>query len=96
MRGGGNFSVRFYETLAMGRIPILVNTDCLLPLANTIDWKKHCVWVEENDQQLIAQRVFDFHQQHNQTSLEDLMQTNRKLWEDNLRIGSFFKSYYNS
>lgn len=96
VRGGGNFSVRFYETLAMGRIPILVNTDCLLPLANTIDWKKHCVWVEENDQQLIAQRVFDFHQQHNQTSLEDLMQMNRKLWEDNLRIGSFFKSFYNS
>lgn len=93
VRGGGNFSVRFYETLAMGRIPILVNTDCLLPLNDMIDWKKHCVWVEENDQQLIAQKLLDFHQQHDHESLEALMQTNRQLWEEKLRIGRFFKSY---
>ena len=31
MRGGGNFSVRFYETLSLGRIPVFIDTDCLLP-----------------------------------------------------------------
>ena len=49
VRGGGNFSVRLYETLAMGRIPIFINTDCLLPLNKSIDWKKHVVWIERED-----------------------------------------------
>ncbi|WP_461599624.1 exostosin domain-containing protein, partial [Winogradskyella sp.] len=45
-RGVGNFSVRFYETLAMGRIPVFVNTDCILPHDNFLNWKDHVVWVE--------------------------------------------------
>jgi hypothetical protein len=45
IRGGGNFSVRIYETLANGRIPLFIDTDCVLPLDNIIDCKKHTVWV---------------------------------------------------
>jgi hypothetical protein len=41
MRGGGNFSVRFYETLCLGRIPIFIDTDCLLPFQDEIDYKAH-------------------------------------------------------
>lgn len=93
VRGGGNFSVRFYETLAMGRIPIFVNTDCLLPLDDKINWKKHCVWVEYCERKQLAQKVIQFHQQHTQTSLFELMQANRKLWEEKMRIGNFFKTF---
>ncbi|WP_452218806.1 hypothetical protein [Lacinutrix undariae] len=45
VRGAGNFSVRLYETLAMGRIPVYVHTDGFLPLQDVIDWKQHMVWV---------------------------------------------------
>src|SRR5205823_99398 len=31
VRGAGNFSYRFYEALSAGRIPVLVDTDCVLP-----------------------------------------------------------------
>jgi hypothetical protein len=31
LRGMGNYSVRFFQTLAMGRIPILIDTDCQIP-----------------------------------------------------------------
>ena len=37
-RGNGNFSMRFYQTLSAGRIPILLNTDIVLPFDNEIDW----------------------------------------------------------
>jgi hypothetical protein len=30
-RGAGNFSYRLYECLMMGRIPVLIDTDCVLP-----------------------------------------------------------------
>lgn len=94
VRGGGNFSVRFYETLAMERIPVFVNTDCLLPLADEIDWKEHVIWVEYKDRNRIANKVKAFHEQHSENSLFELMKSNRKLWEEKLRIGSFFKSYF--
>ena len=47
-RGGGNFSYRLYEILSCGRIPVFINTDCVLPFDTIIDWKKHVIWVEEN------------------------------------------------
>ena len=44
-RGAGNFSYRFYETLMMGKIPVLVDTDCVFP----IEIKGLCVYCKEND-----------------------------------------------
>ena len=37
-RGCGNFSYRFYQTLACGRIPILLYTDMILPFEEEIKW----------------------------------------------------------
>lgn len=94
VRGGGNFSVRFYETLAMGRIPVFINTDCLLPLQDDVDWKNRIVWVDYKERSNIAQYVKAFHESHTKESLYELMQANRKLWESKLRIGNFFKSIH--
>ena len=94
VRGGGNFSVRFYETLAMGRIPVFVNTDCLLPLETKVDWRKHCVWVDFKDRNQISEKVKAFHKTHTKESLYNLMQANRSLWENQLRIGNFFKANF--
>ena len=46
-RGGGNFSYRLYEALSAGRIPLFVDTDCVLPFEDEIDWHALCVWVDE-------------------------------------------------
>jgi hypothetical protein len=48
-RGSGNYSYRLYETLCMGRIPIFINTDCILPAESAIDWRRSCVWVDESE-----------------------------------------------
>ena len=93
VRGAGNFSVRFYETLAMGRIPVFINTDCLLPLEDTIDWKKHVVWVEENEIKDIEKIILQFHNSHTLEELKKIQQSNRKLWEEQLTLGGFFKTY---
>lgn len=46
-RGGGLNSIRFFETLAFGRIPILIADDTKLPLEDTINYNKFIVRVPE-------------------------------------------------
>lgn len=90
VRGAGNFSVRLYETLAMGRIPVYVHTDGLLPLAHVIDWKQHVVWVEENELSIIGEKVLAFHEALGPEGLTALFLKNRDLWKDCLQLGGFF------
>lgn len=92
VRGAGNFSVRFYETLAMGRIPIFINTDCALPLENEINWRKHMVWVEYKERHLVAQKLIEFHKGLSEQEFIDLQLANRRLWEEKLRLGGFFRN----
>lgn len=92
VRGGGNFSVRLYETLAMGRIPVFVNTDCLLPLSDTINWKEHVAWVEEQEMRQIGDIILEFHRKLTAQGFRELQQRNRDLWVFRLRLGAFFKS----
>jgi hypothetical protein len=37
-RGTGNFSMRFYQVLSAGRIPILVDSDMVFPFEDQIKW----------------------------------------------------------
>lgn len=92
-RGVGNFSIRFYETLAMGRIPIFVNTDCLLPLPDLIPWKEHVVWVDYHERYQIAEKVWAFHSKLTPSSLLELQKRNRQLWEHRLTLEGFFKTF---
>jgi hypothetical protein len=95
MRGAGNFSNRFYETLAMGRIPVFINTDCLLPLEDKIEWKKHVVWVEYKDRHFIEAKINEFHSKLDENSLNDLFECNRQLWLKHLQILPYFKTLLN-
>ncbi len=90
MRGGGNFSVRLYETLAMGRIPIQIDTDCSLPLDTIIDWKEHCVFVPYNEAVNIVPMLLDFHSQYNEENFINLQKKNRIFWEDFLTRDRYF------
>ena len=89
-RGAGNFSVRFYETLAMGRIPVYINTDGFLPLSNSINWKDHLVRVEPSEINNIEQKILDFHKALSAEQFEAIQIKNRKLWKDQLNLWSFF------
>ena len=94
VRGAGNFSVRFYETLALGRIPVFINTDCSLPLDEVIPWKEHVVWVQYRERHRVAQKVTEFHQALSETDFIALQQANRNLWKANLTLGGFFKTFF--
>jgi hypothetical protein len=91
IRGGGNFSVRLYETLMMGRIPVFVNTDCLLPFPEEINWKIHAVWVEWSERKFIADKILKFHKQQTATSFMQLQKANRDLWLNQLSVAGIYR-----
>lgn len=39
-RGNGNYSMRFYQVLSAGRIPVLIDTDLIFPFEDKINWRK--------------------------------------------------------
>lgn len=82
MRGAGNFSYRLYEVLSCGRIPVFVDTDCVLPFDNFIDWKKYCIWVGADDIENIADRIMEFHESISDNDFKDLQISVRRLYEE--------------
>ncbi len=83
IRGNGNFSYRFYEALSFGRIPVLIDTDCVLPFNNVINWSKHIIKLDINELETLP------------TLIEECNispSSNRLLWQ------TFFSAegYYNN
>ncbi len=93
-RGGANCSIRFYEALSCGRIPILIDTDCVLPYDFVIDWKKYCVWVDESDISHVAQRVAEFHDNLSPKEFLDLQYECRRLWDQWVSPEGYFANFY--
>jgi hypothetical protein len=93
VRGAGNFSVRFYETLAMGRIPILIDTECALPLEDKLNWQNHIVRVPYSERHRATEKVSQFHHSLSESDFLALQQANRDLWCERLTLQGFFKSF---
>lgn len=90
--GHGNYSFRLYEILSAGRVPIFINTDCVLPFEEFINWKKHVVWIEEKDADNAAQFLLDFHQSMSPEAFLQLQKDNRKLWENYFSKAGFYQN----
>lgn len=93
VRGGGNFSVRFYETLCCGRIPIFVDTDCRLPYDFRLDWKKYCVWIEYAEIPHMAEKVLDFHASLSPDDFIELQNACRQVWAEWLVHEAFLRHF---
>ncbi len=59
-RGDGTFSLRFYETLSLGRIPILIDTDMPLPLEDRIAYDEFVVKVPWQKVDRIGDYLMEF------------------------------------
>ena len=93
-RGAGNFSYRLYEVMSCGRIPVFINTDCVLPFENFIDWEKYMIRVEEKEIAQIGKKISEFHENISEKDFSDLQLQIRKMYEEWLSPVGFFKNLY--
>lgn len=89
-RGAGNFSYRLYEVLSCGRIPVFIDTDCVLPFDEFIDWKKQMLWIGRSEISQLAERLLAFHSQISPGDFEEMQFNCRKLYEEWIRPEAFF------
>lgn len=89
LRGSGNFSVRFYETLMMGRIPVLIDTDVRLPYYNHVDWNNHCVIATSQN---YIEQIVAFYEKHSDEVLIEIQKENRRLALEQLNRQAYFIS----
>lgn len=85
-RGAGNFSYRFYETLMMGRIPILIDTDCVLPFFHLHLLKKENIGIIIKEEEIVSKKINlieeikDYYRKYKE-KFREIQLNNRKIWE---------------
>lgn len=68
VRGDGNYSLRFYEALSLGRVPILLNTDVRLPLEDIVEYSDFVLKMHIADMLRIDEIVAEFWEQQTEQS----------------------------
>lgn len=90
VRGWGNYSFRFFEAMSLGRIPVLVDTDCPLPLEDEIDYDRLMVRVPEAALASLPARVRQFHHGLDDAGFRGLQQEIRRTWVERLSPLGFY------
>ena len=75
----------------MGRIPILINTDCVFPLEDKINIQELGLIVEKKDKDKIVEVIKDYFNNNSKRFLE-IQKNNRKLWENYFSPIGFIKN----
>lgn len=91
VKGDPNASQRFYEALAVGRIPVLIDTACVLPLENHIDYRTCSVSIDYRDLSRAPDILADFHANLTDQEFRAMQERARYVFEHYLRIDSFSK-----
>ncbi|MCG9891875.1 MAG: glycosyltransferase family 47 protein [Thermosynechococcaceae cyanobacterium MS004] len=90
--GFGNYSFRFYETLAAGRIPIFINTNSELPFENIIDWKNITVWCEYDESRhvnSVSSKLLQFHRTISTQGFLEHQEKLKKIYKNYLSMEGF-------
>jgi hypothetical protein len=89
VKGDANSSVRFYEALSMGRIPLLLDTACVLPCGDVLNYRDFCVVVDWRDVDRIDEVLADFHASLSPEQFTHMQQKAREAYTKYLRLDAF-------
>jgi Exostosin family len=93
-RGNGNFSIRFSEILSSGRIPVFIDTHCVMPFEDIIDWKKLLVWVDITEIDRIDEVLLNFHSNISEEEFRNRKKEMKRIFEEYISPDGFFKNMH--
>lgn len=92
LRGMGNYSVRFYQTLAMGRIPVLIDTDSNLPFSDRIAYEEFIVKIPFHDRFNTEKYLIKFLKNKTEADLAKIQMTCREIWLEYFNTEAMLKN----
>lgn len=95
-RGDGNYSLRFFETLSLGRIPIFIDTDAPLPLEDIIPYDDFIVRVPWEALDALPELVCAFFKDRSPEALAETAQKARMAFEQYLYMPQFLRTVFTS
>lgn len=90
INGLGNFSIRFYQTLSCGRIPVFLETDTILPFSNKIDWDN--IIIKDKNPKNLVKKIIKCYQN------EDIIEKQKKclkIFQEYFTIDAYSKKFKN-
>ncbi|MFT7644542.1 MAG: hypothetical protein ACI9BF_000191 [Candidatus Paceibacteria bacterium] len=96
IRGDGNFSLRFFEVLSMGRIPLFINTDTPLPLEDEIDYDSFMLRVDHSDLRRLPAIIEKFWNDLSDEQFIEMQKKARTVFETKLRTDVFYKNLFDT
>ncbi len=94
VRGDGNFSLRFFEVLSLGRIPVFVDTETPLPRVTEIDYDSFMIRVPHERLHDIETIVGDFWDACTPQQYQTMQQKARTIFETKLRADRFYTDLF--
>jgi len=94
MRGAGNFSYRIYETMMMGRIPVVIDTDQFFPFESVLDYNEFCVMVDYTEVEHISEKIKEWIDNKSKSEIVNIQNTNRKIWEEYMSAHGWIKNFH--
>jgi hypothetical protein len=76
-RGVGMFSYRLYETMSLGRIPLIIDGGEALPFARQIDWESCAVFARP---ETAAADLLEWYEDVTDCELRDMQHAARQVW----------------
>ena len=93
IRGAGNFSHRYFDTLAAGRIPVLIDTAGGLPYDFLVDWRSSGLILSVGDLPRLPDALLSFHNALHPDDFVQLQLDNRKRFLSFLTPDGFFRHF---
>lgn len=79
-RGRGNFSIRFYQVLSLGRMPILIDTDMVFPFEKQIQWEN--LIIKAKNKSNLVKKVKTFWKTKSNEDILENQQTCKKVFDE--------------
>lgn len=86
VRGDANNSIRLFEILSLGRIPIIIDTERNFPFSDKIDYESFALIVDFKDIKKLPEKIAEFHKNISQERFEQMQRNAREVYLNYFRI----------
>ncbi len=86
VRGDANASMRLFEILSLGRIPVIIDTERNLPFSDVLNYNDFCLVVDYNDLRRLPDILAEFHDRLSPEAFMTMQQKAREAYIQYFRV----------